>query len=499
MAKSITARRKGDDYQSRFFWIQLLKLRTDDFVEEVIFESDEDTSIDDIVVTYNERILDKINSRYYVADYIQCKYHVTDGGAFSSELILDPDFIHAKESFLKKLYVAYARTINKHEDFRIIIASNWSWHPDDIIALHMEEGRIRPTFWNKGLRSKEGKKRQIFCNHLMTKPNDLKNFLDHLVYDGGYNLTKLETELNYLLKLNSLKTIDPRKFTCLYDDLAWKLFGAGTNRYSKEKLSEILQNEDLILPKSTHSSEILIKSFKLHARKPADAMSSQLDLTPLFDNRYAKNINYWGGEIPNQIKSFMNTLHWDDNATPKHFYFDCHLSISFCVGAYINPKYGFNIIPMHKSLGIGYEKWGKPSSVDHFEWIITPNDKIGNEAVLVISISTKIESEVTEYLLQSKLDHLPRFNISPRNGVGQQIISSGNVAWSMCYTLREKLRDYELSNTKLFHLFISAPATYSFILGSLLGYVWKNIQLYEYDFDGGTYSGKYIPTIKISK
>ena len=41
MAKSIDARRKGDEYQARFFWLKLLELRTENYVESVTFESDE--------------------------------------------------------------------------------------------------------------------------------------------------------------------------------------------------------------------------------------------------------------------------------------------------------------------------------------------------------------------------------------------------------------------------------------------------------------------------
>ena len=48
MAKAITARRKGDDYQSQVFWLHLLQLRTGDFVDSVTLENDGVSFADDV-------------------------------------------------------------------------------------------------------------------------------------------------------------------------------------------------------------------------------------------------------------------------------------------------------------------------------------------------------------------------------------------------------------------------------------------------------------------
>ena len=56
MAKANIPRRKGDEYQARFFWLKLLELRTDDHIESVTFESDEVSFVDDVVVSYGKPI-----------------------------------------------------------------------------------------------------------------------------------------------------------------------------------------------------------------------------------------------------------------------------------------------------------------------------------------------------------------------------------------------------------------------------------------------------------
>ena len=76
MAKAIAARRKGDAYQARVFWLKLLDLRTSDYVKSVTLESDLASFVDDVVVTYSEPIKDPITGkREIVCDLFQCKYH----------------------------------------------------------------------------------------------------------------------------------------------------------------------------------------------------------------------------------------------------------------------------------------------------------------------------------------------------------------------------------------------------------------------------------------
>ena len=108
MAKAIAARRNGDEYQARVFWLKLLELRTSDYVKSVTLESDRVSFVDDVVVSYSEPIKDQVTGkREVVCDFFQCKYHMTQRGAFTHENLIDPQFINNQNSMLKRLYDAY--------------------------------------------------------------------------------------------------------------------------------------------------------------------------------------------------------------------------------------------------------------------------------------------------------------------------------------------------------------------------------------------------------
>ena len=181
MAKAIAARRKGDEYQARVYWQKLLKLRTSNYVESVTLESDRVSFVDDVVVSYSEPIKDRVTGkREVVYEFFQCKYHVTQHGAFTHENLIDPKFINNQNSMLKRLYDAYVELSKEfHPDaFRLYIFSNWHWADQDTLAKHFHEETIRSTFYENGTRSAAGRVRSKFAEHLSISEEELHTFLN---------------------------------------------------------------------------------------------------------------------------------------------------------------------------------------------------------------------------------------------------------------------------------------------------------------------------------
>ena len=102
MAKAVAARLQGDDYQIRFFWMQVCRLFEDRTkVVSVELESDDVKSLDDVVVRYKDysEMGEPID-----ADFFQVKFHVTANGAFTWRLMMDPSFVNASSvSILQRL------------------------------------------------------------------------------------------------------------------------------------------------------------------------------------------------------------------------------------------------------------------------------------------------------------------------------------------------------------------------------------------------------------
>ena len=169
MAKAITAPRKGHAYQARVFWLKLLKLRTNNYVKSVTLESDRVSFVDDVVVSYSEPILDRVTGkREVVYEFFQCKYHMTQHGAFTHENLIDPKFINNQHSMLKRLYDAYVELSKElhPNSYRLYIFSNWNWANQDVLSKHFHEETIRSTFYENGPRSVAGQVRSKLAAHL---------------------------------------------------------------------------------------------------------------------------------------------------------------------------------------------------------------------------------------------------------------------------------------------------------------------------------------------
>jgi len=95
MAKAIVARRDGDTYQARLFWLKatcLLDPKSP--IIKVGFEIGP-KGFDDIWVEYDKKRAPKDQcGNPLLLEHIQCKWHVSPGYYGYSDLV-DPDFINA--------------------------------------------------------------------------------------------------------------------------------------------------------------------------------------------------------------------------------------------------------------------------------------------------------------------------------------------------------------------------------------------------------------------
>lgn len=489
MAKKNIARRKGDEYQARFFWLKLLELRTDDHIDSVTFESDEVSFVDDVVVSYGESIKDRQTGKRVIRDFFQCKYHMRHGNAFSYKNLINPDFIYSKTSMLQRLYQAYLRLLKelRTDAFRLYIVSSWSWNSEDVFAKHCHEEMLSTTFYENGPRTEEGKVRSELIAHLSgSEPlseKELHAFLNTVRFRLGENLIDLERQMKPRLKLAGLQPIDSTVTHSVYDDLPWKLFGQGQHSFNKKAFNLMIEEEKLKMPSATKHSEISIQSFSQFARRPRDLQASHLDLRQFFDGRFPKDDSYWKKEIPEQISAFMLNEELIELPQPTHLFFDCHLSIAFLAGSLIRSKHGINIIPIQKS-GSDYTPW-KPNSADAntMLWDIQTAGEICEELILGISVTHQVQKEMEPYLEAQSLSDLPRVLVYPAGGIGPNAVSGGNHAWQLGYQLANQLNEMLPYTCYKIHLFFAGPIALGYILGHTLRYLNLPIQMYEFDLD----------------
>lgn len=500
MAKAIAARRNGDEYQARVFWLKLLELRTNDYVKSVTLESDRVSFVDDVVVSYREPINDQVTGkREVVCDFFQCKYHMTQHGAFTHENLIDPKFINNQNSMLKRLYDAYVELSEElHPDAcRLYIFSNWHWANHDALAKHLHEETIRPTFYENGPRSVVGQVRSKFAGHLSISEKELRAFLNTVRFTLGKNLVDLARDMEPRLKLAGLKPIDPTVTHIPYDSLPWELFAQGRNSFDKAGFYQLIHEEKLIAPSATEHSEISIQSFAQFARRPTDLQVAHLDLLPLFDRRFPITDADWKKEIPEEISAFMLDEKLMDVPQPIHLFFDCHLSIAFFAGHLVSPKHRIQIIPTQKNRS-DYTLWEQSTpDTDTDLWMFQTIGKIDEEVILEISVTHDIQKQLQSYLLTQGYSELPHIQVAPIGGVGSHAVSGGPHAWQLGYQLAEQLREKFPDTCQTVHLFFAGPVALAYILGHTLRHITPNIQLYEYDFEGQRGDRTYYPSLRI--
>lgn len=500
MAKSIVARRKGDEYQARFFWMKLLSLRTSDHVESVIFESEEVSFVDDIVVKYSYPILNELSGSHSVlCDLYQCKYHMVGNGAFTSQNLINPRFINSRLSMLERLYDAYTRLKEIHNvgTFRLIIVSNWHWDHRDVIAQYLHEGMIRPGFFERTHKNQVSSVLSEFAEHLSVSHEVLRSFLNSVRFELGKNLLELTRNLDPLLKLAGIQPINPTASSIIYDDLAWKLFQQGRHTFTKEQFDVILHEEGLIVPSNVEQPEISIKSFSKYVRRPHDLQISHLDLCNLFDGRMPKNQSYWNKEIPHRVSKFLFDEPLLQRSYPILLFFDCHLSIAFIAGNLISPKHRIEIIPTQMD-GYKYSPWSKtPPDFSNPVWEHEIKGEITAEVVLVISVTHKVDSQVQSYLESELVCGLPIITVQPNGGPGPYAVTDGEHAWNLGFQLADFLSSILPRQCCKLHLYYAGPVALSYIFGHTLRNLTQEIQLYEYDLEGQMGKQSYSPSIRI--
>ncbi len=499
MAKSIVARRKGDEYQARVFWLKLLKLRTDDHVESVTLESDQVSFVDDVVISYCEPIMEKPTSKRIVRDLFQCKYHMTQHDTFNHENLIAPDFIKSKNSMLQRLYDAYVGLSEEldPDEFRLYIFSSWNWDPQDVVAEHLHEEMIRSTFYEKGPQSKRGMVRSKWATHLSISPEELPAFLETVRFTLGKNLADLEREMDLHLRLAGLQPIDPTVTYNVYDELAWKFLGQGRNSFDRDSFMKMISEEKLKVPQSTEHSEISIQSFAQFARRPHDLQVAHLDLCEFFDGRFPKDNSCWKQEIPERITTLMLNEGLSDVPQPIHIFFDCHLSIAFFAGHLISPKHGIQIIPTQQG-GSDYTLWAQnaPDTNDGL-WQFKTVGEINKELILGISVTHQIQTDLQPYLETENLNDLPQILVCPTGGADPRAVCDGDHAWQLGCQLAKRLREMLPHTCHTIHLFFAGPVALGYILGHTLRGITPLTQLYEYDFDKERDMLRYYPSLRV--
>lgn len=494
MAKAVAARLQGDDYQIRFFWLQVCRLfdeRTK--VVSVELECDEVKSFDDVVVRYKNysEMGESID-----ADFYQVKFHVTANGAFTWQSMMDPAFVNAHAvSILQRLLNAHRKHILASSNYRFNIYSPWPIHPDDELAsiYSLSDGKLR---WDKlsqgGAMSGMGKVREQWKQHLgLSTDEELRQLLSVVRIHQGPILARFGEDLNLHLGLAGLAPVSQGSGTNPYDDLGRKFIQDGLVKFTRSDIERICKEAGLWVGRTVEEPDAVrigIRSFWRYAERLEDETDASLCLLHHFNGRFPKESEAWNTAITPEVTAFLRT----HVKPPKqyHIRLQTHGTVAFLAGWELNPKSGVDIVPVQDNL-TGRHVW-RPEIITaenekrYAVWQVAKaqlGQQGGPDIVLAISVTHNIEKDALRYAQQNlktacEFVHCSLPALGPdsiRDGTHAQLLAN-----KICDLVGALRREYVPLG--VIHIIFAMPNGLAFIIGRL-AHGFGEIKLYEFDFE----------------
>lgn len=494
MTRSIAARRHGDDFQARLFWLRaasLLDPRSN--VIKVAYETGP-KSFDDITVEYDPKAAPQDHEgRPIFRRHSQCKWHTT-AGVFGYEDFIDPAFINAERySLLQKAHLAQLQHAPDGAGCRFELVTNWRIRADDPLLelVRKESDALDLTRLFEGTtdRGRVGQVRKLWCEHLGVDHAGLALVACTLaVAEAPESLASLRERLDDRFAAVGMKRVPPDEAAFFYDDLAAKLLAQGRIEFDRDGFRKLAEQEKLI-DSAARPADVLgigIRSF-MHPIDPLeDRCARMLNLVPYFDGRYIRDESDWQDRIHPALAAFV--IGAARASEHLRVILDAHASIALAAGALLNVKSGKRIEIEQR--GGGRRFWSMDDQPADTSWPPLEFDEEiidarGDEVALAIGLTHDVAGGVRAFG-KSRAPAIGRIlHCRPLGGVSQQSVRCGRHAWMFAESVVQHLRRLRESGAAKgrAHVFVAGPNAFTFFLGQHQQAIGP-ISSYEWDFDG---------------
>lgn len=499
MANAVEAGWHGHDYQARFFWIHASALRDPEkaYVVEVSYEADGPKAFDDVIVRYDPPRV-SMSAHRVAVDYHQIKYHVTQGGSFGYEDLVDPAFIGATSfSVLQRLKQAKT-TAPVHSAFTLVTVD--ALKNDDPLGkiLSTKDFSLRRDKLFDGTtdRSAMGKVRKLWREHLkLSSDDELASILDGFhITASQRSLEQLRHEVNLHFRLVGLVACnDTVEFR--FDAAARALKSSGRNIFTRADFEALCREEGWI--RSAHDDKYLnvaIRSF-------GDGPGNRLDATPqntlslqhLFDERHARSQQDWAAVVQPKVVEFLKGAR--QRAAEVRLFLDAHASIAFLAGSVLGLKCGVKVELIQKGR-TGVMAWRADDGASGSPARVTI-ERIGSgeEAALVVSLARPALRDARQYIERTLPSVGVLVHLEPQGAAGPCSVAGGEHAAELADQASATLASLGLERGLPLHVFAAAPNGFMFFMGQHRDALGPVI-LYEFDFEATTH-GSYTPAYTI--
>jgi hypothetical protein len=511
MANAVDARFQGDDYQARYFWLQVVRLfRPNTRVTRVGWEVDNASGFDDVVAYYDGGQGDG-DDPCVAADYFQIKFHVTYQPAFTAAALIDPGFIGgSSRSLLKRLLDLQRKAAPTGKEARFTIVAPTSIDPNDTLAklVTCDDGALRVDRLRSGktIASEMGSIREMWRSHLgLASDEELFTALGALRIRTDFpSLAGLREELNLRLPTVGMKPHSEGRLGTIYDDLPKKLFRRGENIFDRTSIESLIAREDLKLEMdpamSPRARQIGIRSFLPWAERMEDETEAILSLVPYFENRAIRNNELWNTALLPELEKWLKDNLVGSRSVDLHL--DTHASIAFATGWFVNNKSGVSVSPMQRTRA-GKVLWcpGESEPCADAELWVNNTERIRDgspDIAVIFSITHDAHSEARRYISEEVPSVGVVIELTPCVGIGPGCIRNADHALKLAEAAVNEVGRVlkTLSRSARVNVFAAAPNGFMFFLGQSAP-VWGRCRLYEHDFSRSSMS-PYSPSLELT-
>jgi hypothetical protein len=504
MTQANTARREGDDFQARQFWLRAGRLLDRESpIVRVGFESGP-RSYDDIWVEYERgRGPRTLNGSTLLREHIQCKWHLTPG-SYGYRQLIDPNFINAeKRSLLQRAHGAHLTHGTSGNSVQFTLLTNWQPDRNDplqaIIGTRSGAVRVERLFDTKTDNSKTGAVRKVWREHLSLDDDALRQFARMLAFrSANDSLVDYRDQLDTLFGLVGLRRIAAHESAFPYDDVVYKWLGQGRLEFDRASFRRVCEDESLFTNAGSPRPIVYgVKSFTHAVDRLEDRCVRVLDFVPDFDERYIRDEEEWSNRLYPALKKFL--LQTAQESDRPRLALDAHATLAFAAGSVLNTKIG-RIVELEQR-SPARQIWAADDANADPAWpqlelteIVI--DATRPEIAVTVAATHDIAADVKSYIERS-LPLVGRLLVfTPSGGARPTSVVNGRHAFELAHSLAAQVKAYgSAASGEITHLFVAAPNALTFYLGQhqvLIG----RVCFYEFDYDGAQ-GRSYSPSLTL--
>jgi hypothetical protein len=507
MTQAVVARKQGDDFQGRLFWLYAaLLLDTRGAVARVAYETGP-KAFDDVLIEYAPGQGPQDHTGALVArDHLQCKWHVRPDEFGYADLV-DPSFSGAQAiSFLQRARDAQQQYAPDGTGARFRLVTNWRVKREDallrLILTQSHAVDLARLFDGTTDASAMGRVRKLWREHLALDEAQLRLVARTL----GVTLRlssgdDLREHLNDRLARVGLVRVSASEAGFFYDDLISKLHSQGRKDFDRESFRDMCEQEKLFeaADRDRNPVTIGVRSF-MHPIDDLEARCDKaLNLVPHFEGRFIRDEKAWNTEIFPALRDFVLDAARDNDHL--RVVLDTHVSLAFGVGAILNVKSGKTVEIEQRTAGRRF--WSADDVTADPTWPTlsfeaeTVGD--GREQAVAISLSHDISADVRAYVNNNPaIGQILQVRLQA--GPSRQSVQSGRhaqmLADALLAELRRRPKTAPESPRPTAHIFVAGPNAFAFFLGQNQPAIGP-VTIYEFDFEGGR-DGTYRPGLRLT-